>query len=240
MIEAQVSLQARLNPAVWAVARALDAVRRTDAAAERAWQDRLDDRLGGCRGIVARLEAEGNLRPGLDAADRRRSPVDHDVAADVGGPRARAGLVAQEVSAACDAAAARDADAQPFVTGTSPSSNVGKHSVPDTNVAKPCASMGNEDRADPQRNPHPHPCGRARQVNCRQRVTSRTGRLEQGRELPAIFEPGSQAQRDEVARCRRRAGEAGCRRVVFSTTRPRPAVRSAPATFSACAISPRI
>jgi len=68
MIEMQVSLQARLNPAVWAVARALDAVRRTDAAAERAWQDRLDDRLGGCRAVVARLEAEGNLRPGLDAA----------------------------------------------------------------------------------------------------------------------------------------------------------------------------
>lgn len=68
MIKAQVSLQARLNPAVWAVARALDAVRRTDAAAERAWQDRLDDRLGGCRAVVARLEAEGNLRPGLDAA----------------------------------------------------------------------------------------------------------------------------------------------------------------------------
>ena len=68
MIEAQVSLQARLNPAVWAVARALDAVRRTDAAAERAWQDRLDDRLGGCRAVVARLQAEDNLRPGLDAA----------------------------------------------------------------------------------------------------------------------------------------------------------------------------
>jgi hypothetical protein len=66
MIEAMMALQARLNPAVWAVARALDAVRRTDAAAERAWQDRLDNRLGGCRGVVARLEAEGNLRPGLD------------------------------------------------------------------------------------------------------------------------------------------------------------------------------
>jgi AcrR family transcriptional regulator len=68
MIEMQVSLQARLNPAVWAVGRALDAVRRTDAAAERAWQDRLDDRLGGCRAVVARLEAEGNLRSGVDAA----------------------------------------------------------------------------------------------------------------------------------------------------------------------------
>ena len=66
MIEAQVSLQARKNPALWAVARALDAVRRNDAAAERAWQDRLDHRLAGCRGTVAKLESEGNLRPGLD------------------------------------------------------------------------------------------------------------------------------------------------------------------------------
>ena len=66
VVEGQVSLQARINPAVWAVARALDAVRRTDAAAERAWQDRLDHRLAGCRGIVERLQAEGVLRPGLD------------------------------------------------------------------------------------------------------------------------------------------------------------------------------
>ena len=66
VVERQVSLQARINPAVWAVARALDAVRRTDAAAERAWQDRLDHRLAGCRGIVERLQAEGVLRPGLD------------------------------------------------------------------------------------------------------------------------------------------------------------------------------
>jgi AcrR family transcriptional regulator len=66
MIDAQVSLQARRNPALWAVARAVDAVRRTDAAAERAWQDRLGHRLDGCRRIVARLESEDNLRPGLD------------------------------------------------------------------------------------------------------------------------------------------------------------------------------
>ena len=66
MVEMQVSLQARINPAVWAVARALDAVRRTDAAAERAWQDRLDHRLAGCRALVERLQAEGDLRPGLD------------------------------------------------------------------------------------------------------------------------------------------------------------------------------
>src|ERR1700745_2137516 len=40
-----VSLQARMNPGIWAIARALDAVRRTDEAAERGWQDRLKHRL---------------------------------------------------------------------------------------------------------------------------------------------------------------------------------------------------
>jgi AcrR family transcriptional regulator len=66
MLRGQVSLQARRNPALWAVARAVEEVRRTDAAAERAWQDRLANRLAGCRAIVARLQVEGNLRPGLD------------------------------------------------------------------------------------------------------------------------------------------------------------------------------
>ena len=60
--------QARSNPSIWAAARAVDAVRRTDAAAERSWQDRLNDRLEICRRIVARLKAEGNLRQGLDPA----------------------------------------------------------------------------------------------------------------------------------------------------------------------------
>ena len=60
------TVQARANPSVWAVARAVDAVRRTDAAAARAWQDRLQSRLQGCRAIVSRLETEGSLRPGLD------------------------------------------------------------------------------------------------------------------------------------------------------------------------------
>ena len=66
MIDAFVSMQARGNPAVWAVARAIDAVRRTDAAAARAWQSRLKSRLEGCRAIVSRLKAEGSLRPELD------------------------------------------------------------------------------------------------------------------------------------------------------------------------------
>ena len=66
MLEAMVSMQARRNPSVWAVARSVEAVRRTDAAAERAWQDRLQSRLEGCRVIVARLQAEGSLRTGLE------------------------------------------------------------------------------------------------------------------------------------------------------------------------------
>jgi AcrR family transcriptional regulator len=66
MIKAFVSMQARGNPAVWAVARAIDAVRRTDAAAARAWQSRLESRLAGCRAIVSRLKAEGSLKRGLD------------------------------------------------------------------------------------------------------------------------------------------------------------------------------
>jgi AcrR family transcriptional regulator len=66
MIEAVVAMQVRRNPAVWAVARSLDAVRRTDAAAARAWQDRLKYRWEGCRAMIARLQKEGSLRPDLD------------------------------------------------------------------------------------------------------------------------------------------------------------------------------
>jgi AcrR family transcriptional regulator len=66
MLEATVAMQTRRNPLVWAVARAVDAVRRTDAAAARAWQDRLNVRLEGCRAMVMRLQADGILRPGVD------------------------------------------------------------------------------------------------------------------------------------------------------------------------------
>jgi AcrR family transcriptional regulator len=64
-IRAMVSLQARLNPDIWPIARAFDAVRRLDPAAERSWQDRLEHRLSGCRAIVARLSSEGRLRTGM-------------------------------------------------------------------------------------------------------------------------------------------------------------------------------
>lgn len=57
-----VALQARMNPGVWAIARALDAVRRTDDAAEKGWQDRLKSRLKTCHEIAKRLAQEGVLR----------------------------------------------------------------------------------------------------------------------------------------------------------------------------------
>jgi AcrR family transcriptional regulator len=62
------AMQARLNPGVWPLARALDSVRRHDTAAERSWQDRLAARLDGCRAIVEHLQRDGALRPGVDAA----------------------------------------------------------------------------------------------------------------------------------------------------------------------------
>jgi len=65
--------QARMNPAVWPLARAFDSVRRQDDAAERSWQERLARRLDGCRAIVGQLAREGSLRPDLG----------RDVAADL-------------------------------------------------------------------------------------------------------------------------------------------------------------
>ncbi len=63
-----VALQARMNPSIWAAARAVDAVRRTDEAAERGWQDRLQFRLEGARQLVSWIKKEGHLRRGLDPA----------------------------------------------------------------------------------------------------------------------------------------------------------------------------
>lgn len=68
-LRVMVSLQARTNPGVWPVARAAEAVRRTDPAVEQAWQDRLTHRLRGCREIVVRLAREGKLRPDITPAD---------------------------------------------------------------------------------------------------------------------------------------------------------------------------
>jgi AcrR family transcriptional regulator len=60
------AMQARINPAVWPLARLAESVRRQDVAAEQAWQDRLTNRLRGCQTIVARLAQEGALRADVE------------------------------------------------------------------------------------------------------------------------------------------------------------------------------
>lgn len=72
-LAAMVDMQAQLNPGILPLARVLEAARRDDADAERSWRDRLANRLNGCRTIVAALQRDGRLRPGLDP----------DVAADL-------------------------------------------------------------------------------------------------------------------------------------------------------------
>ncbi|HTI68275.1 MAG TPA: TetR/AcrR family transcriptional regulator [Caulobacteraceae bacterium] len=63
-----VDLQARLNPGLKPLADAFGLLRRQDRDAEKAWQDRLEHRLAGCRAVVDRIAAEDRLRPGLDQA----------------------------------------------------------------------------------------------------------------------------------------------------------------------------
>jgi AcrR family transcriptional regulator len=63
-----VALQASDNPGLWPIARVFDAVRGSDPAVERSWQDRLENRLSLCRTVIARLQDENALRPGLDPA----------------------------------------------------------------------------------------------------------------------------------------------------------------------------
>ena len=64
-LDRMVSLQARQNPRIWAIALAFEAVRRTDKAAQRSWQRRQARRLETCRTIIERLRREGELRPTL-------------------------------------------------------------------------------------------------------------------------------------------------------------------------------
>jgi AcrR family transcriptional regulator len=64
-LRAMAEAQARTNPDIWPLARASEAIRRTDEAMERAWQNRLQERHAGCKAIVKRLAKEGSLRQGL-------------------------------------------------------------------------------------------------------------------------------------------------------------------------------
>jgi hypothetical protein len=60
-----------MNPGIWAIARALDSVRRIDEAAEQGWQDRLRHRLFGCGQIVEWMQREKSLKPGVSLEEAR-------------------------------------------------------------------------------------------------------------------------------------------------------------------------
>ena len=64
-VAAMVAMQANDNPGLWPVARLFDRLRRDDPAVDAAWQERLANRLAGCRAIAERFKAEGALAPHL-------------------------------------------------------------------------------------------------------------------------------------------------------------------------------
>jgi AcrR family transcriptional regulator len=66
MLTALVGLQARLGRGYKPLYDAFEILRRQDEDAETAWQDRQQQRLEGCKAIVARFVAEGGLHDGLD------------------------------------------------------------------------------------------------------------------------------------------------------------------------------
>lgn len=60
-----IDLVVTLTPRVNAVAAALEAARRKDPVADRAWRDRAERRRRRCRSVVRRLADEGRLAPGV-------------------------------------------------------------------------------------------------------------------------------------------------------------------------------
>jgi AcrR family transcriptional regulator len=68
-IRAWVRMQARRNPRITPLARALDQARTTDQAAAAAWRDRTDNRMRGAVMAVDRLRDEGRLHPSWTAGE---------------------------------------------------------------------------------------------------------------------------------------------------------------------------
>jgi len=68
-IRAWVQMQARRNPRIAPLARALDQARNSDQAAAEAWRDRTDNRMRGAVMAVTRLRDEGRLHPSWTAGE---------------------------------------------------------------------------------------------------------------------------------------------------------------------------
>ena len=68
-IRAWAQMQARRNPRIAPLARALDQARHTDRAASAAWRDRTGNRRRGAAAIITRLRQEGRLHPSWTAGE---------------------------------------------------------------------------------------------------------------------------------------------------------------------------
>jgi hypothetical protein len=64
-----VSVQAEIKPQLRGIATALDVLRRSDAAAAAAWQEREHARLRRCRAVIRRLNNENELAPRYSVDD---------------------------------------------------------------------------------------------------------------------------------------------------------------------------
>jgi hypothetical protein len=62
-------MQARRNPKIAPIARALDQARHADQAASAAWRDRTGNRMRGAVAIITRLREEGRLHPSWDTEE---------------------------------------------------------------------------------------------------------------------------------------------------------------------------
>jgi AcrR family transcriptional regulator len=67
-----IALQAWLKPRLKGVATAIDVLRRTDPAAQAAWEEREHSRLARCEDVVRRLDAEGDLGTQWDVPSAAR------------------------------------------------------------------------------------------------------------------------------------------------------------------------
>lgn len=68
-IRAWAQMQARRNPKITPIARALDQARHADQAASAAWRDRTGNRMRGAVAIITRLREEGRLHPSWDTEE---------------------------------------------------------------------------------------------------------------------------------------------------------------------------
>ena len=64
-LELLLALRARMNPGIWPLHLVAQTLRHHDPAVERAFQDRLKNRLIVCRQIVEKIDRDGLLRPDL-------------------------------------------------------------------------------------------------------------------------------------------------------------------------------